>query len=91
MSIVAFRRKSTSKRGKSITGRASLLVEHVITADDPFGEPWPPDGNCSLVRRTANGFSLWRRLRLTEQRAIDGRQAARRYEQLRQSRQHKEP
>ena len=67
--------------------KLALVVEHVITADDPFGEPWPPDGHCSLVRRAANGFSLWRRLRLTEHRAIDGRQAARRYEQWRQSRQ----
>ena len=66
-----------------------LVVEYVITADDPFGEPWPPSRNCSLVRRTTNGFSLWRRLRLTERRAIDGRQAARRYEQWRQSRQPK--
>ena len=56
--------------------KLALVVEHVITADDLFGEPWPPDGDCSLVRRAANGFSLWRRLRLTEHRAVDGRQAA---------------
>jgi hypothetical protein len=36
-------------------------VEHVVTADDPFGEPWPPDGLCSVVRRV-RGFTLWRRL-----------------------------
>jgi hypothetical protein len=37
-----------------------LHIEHVITADDPFGEPWPPDGSCSVVRRASNGFTLWR-------------------------------
>jgi hypothetical protein len=69
--------------------KPALRVEYVVTADDPYGEPWPPDGNCSLVRRAANGFSLWRRLRLAEHRAVDRRQAARRYEQLQQSRQPK--
>jgi hypothetical protein len=39
-----------------------LLVEHIVTADDPFGEPWPPDGQFSIVRR-AGGFTKWRRLR----------------------------
>jgi hypothetical protein len=46
-----------------VTGKIStpvLRIEHVITADDPFGEPWPPDGSCSIVRRTSNGFTLWR-------------------------------
>jgi hypothetical protein len=39
------------------------VIEHIITADDPFGEPWPPDGFCSVVRR-ARGFTLWRRISL---------------------------
>jgi len=43
------------------TNGAALNIEHIITADDPFGEPWPPDGSCSIVRR-ARGFTLWRRL-----------------------------
>jgi hypothetical protein len=38
--------------------------EYVITADDPFHEPWPPDGACSIVRRARTGFTLWRRLSL---------------------------
>jgi hypothetical protein len=38
-----------------------LVIQHIITADDPFGEPWPPDGLCSIVRR-AHGFTLWRRI-----------------------------
>jgi hypothetical protein len=40
---------------------AALVIQHIITADDPFGEPWPPDGFCSVVRR-ARGFTLWRRV-----------------------------
>jgi hypothetical protein len=46
-----------------VTGKIStpvLRIEHVITADDPLGEPWPPDGSCSIVRRASNGFTLWR-------------------------------
>ena len=39
-----------------------LAVEYVVTADDALGEPWPPDGSCSIVRRTSKGFTLWRRL-----------------------------
>ena len=42
---------------------------HIITADDQFGEPWPPDGSCSIVRRSSSGFTLWRRIRLSETRA----------------------
>jgi hypothetical protein len=41
-----------------------VIIQHVITADDPFGEPWPPDGSCSIVRR-ARGFTLWRRIFLS--------------------------
>jgi len=40
---------------------ATFIIEHIITADDSFGEPWPPDGFCSVVRRT-RGFTLWRRV-----------------------------
>jgi hypothetical protein len=39
----------------------AMAVEHIITADDPFGEPWPPDGSCSVVHRSY-GFTLWRRI-----------------------------
>jgi hypothetical protein len=42
--------------------KPSFVVEHVITADDPCGEPWPPDGSVSIVRRLNNGWTLWRRL-----------------------------
>ena len=39
-----------------------FIIEIVVTADDAFGEPWPPGGFCSIVRR-ARGFTLWRRVR----------------------------
>jgi hypothetical protein len=39
----------------------ALVIQHIVTADDPFGEPWPPDGFCSVVHR-ARGFTLWRRV-----------------------------
>jgi hypothetical protein len=42
----------------------ALIIQHIITADDSFGEPWPPDSFCSVVRRT-RGFTLWRRFFLT--------------------------
>jgi len=42
-----------------------LVVEHVITADDPFGAPWPPDGFVSIVRRLDSGWTVWHRLYLT--------------------------
>jgi hypothetical protein len=45
--------------------KPSFVVEHVITADDPCGEPWPPDGSVSIVRRLDNGWTVWRRLHLT--------------------------
>jgi hypothetical protein len=45
--------------------KATLIVEHVITADDPFGEPWPPNaaGPWIVVAR-ARGFTKWRRPRI---------------------------
>jgi hypothetical protein len=46
----------------------ALIIEHLITADDPFGAPWPPDGVCSIVRR-ARGFTLWRRIFLSSSTA----------------------
>jgi len=48
----------------------AFAIEHVVTADDPFGEPWPPDGSCSIVRRTNNGFTLWRRISQTHASAL---------------------
>jgi hypothetical protein len=53
----------------------ALVIQHIITADDPFGEPWPPDGLCSIVRR-ARGFTLWRRVSLQSSSVTPG--AARR-------------
>jgi len=44
----------------ALLARDGFNIEHVVTADDPFGEPWPPDGACSVMRR-AQGFTLWRR------------------------------
>ena len=50
--------------GSAPAVNGAFIIEHVVTADDPFGEPWPPDGLCSIVRR-ARGFTLWRRIFLT--------------------------
>jgi hypothetical protein len=56
-------------RGAATGVAAMIEVAHVITADDAFGEPWPPDGSCSVVRRSSNGFTLWRCIRLSVTRA----------------------
>jgi len=47
----------------------TLAIEHIVTADDPFGEPWPPDGACSIVRCSSHGFTLWRRISQTHANA----------------------
>jgi hypothetical protein len=43
-----------------------IQINHILTADDPLGCPWPPsDGHAmwTVVRRT-RGFSLWRSIRI---------------------------
>jgi hypothetical protein len=55
----------------------TLTVEHIITSDDPWGAPWPPDGTVSIVRRVDGGWTLWRRIRLSETRAYAPPPAAR--------------
>ena len=35
-----------------------LPPAHIVTADDPFGVSWPPDGSCSIARRSTSGFTL---------------------------------
>jgi hypothetical protein len=47
-----------------MTAAPILRIEHIVSADDPFGEAWPPDGSVSIVRRTGHGFTLWRRISL---------------------------
>jgi hypothetical protein len=49
----------------------ALVIQHIVTADDPLGEPWPPDGLCSIVRR-ARGFTLWRRIFLQSSSVTPG-------------------
>ena len=45
----------------------NILVEHVITADSATGEPWPPsDGKFYSVVRSMRGFTLWRRIKLSD-------------------------
>lgn len=43
--------------------KPALVVEHVITPDDPLGEPWPPNaaGPWVVVAR-ARGFTKWRHI-----------------------------
>jgi hypothetical protein len=46
--------------------KPALVVEHVITADDPFGEPWPPNaaGPWVVVARV-RGFTKSRHNRIS--------------------------
>ena len=45
--------------------KPALVVVYVIPADDPLGEPWPPNsaGPWIVVAR-ARGFTKWRCLRI---------------------------
>ena len=45
--------------------KPALVVEYVITADDPLGESWLPNsaGPWTVVAR-ARGFTKWRCLRI---------------------------
>jgi hypothetical protein len=52
-----------STRG-AVMNEPALVIEHIITSDDPTGAPWPPDGSVSIVRRLG-GWTVWRRLHLT--------------------------
>jgi len=46
--------------------KPALVVEHVITADDPFGEPWPPNAAGPwLVVARVRGFTKWRHNRIS--------------------------
>jgi hypothetical protein len=43
--------------------KPAFVVEHLITADDPFGEPWPPNSAGPwIVVACARGFTKWRRI-----------------------------
>jgi hypothetical protein len=65
----AIARLSAALRQHNRGTRTMIEFAHIITADDPFGEPWPLDGSCSIVRRPSTGFTLWRCIRLSETRA----------------------
>jgi hypothetical protein len=44
-----------------------MKIIHAVTADDPFGEPWPPysDDIWHVVRRS-RGFTVWRAIQPNE-------------------------
>jgi hypothetical protein len=45
-----------------------IKILHVVTADDPFGCPWPPSDGCdgwTIVRQLC-GFTLWRQILIVE-------------------------
>ena len=46
--------------------KPALVVEYVITADDPLGESWLPNsaGPWTVVAR-ARGFTKWRHIRIS--------------------------
>jgi hypothetical protein len=57
---------STSRKHRPCPPHIKII--RVITADDPFGCPWPPsDGNAvwTVVRRT-RGFTLWRSIQIVQ-------------------------
>jgi hypothetical protein len=44
----------------------TLSITHILTRDDPDGQPWPPaDDVMWVVVRSANGFTLWRCISIT--------------------------
>jgi len=48
-----------------ITALPTMVIEHAITADDPWHQPWPPNestGLWVLVRPLPHNFSYWRRI-----------------------------
>jgi hypothetical protein len=52
-----------------------MQIHHVLTADDPFGCPWPPnngDGAVWAVVRRMRGFTLWRSITVSAAAAVAG-------------------
>ena len=49
---------------------AQLTIRHVITPNDFYGEPWPPNepGLWVTVRRLPLDFTQWRSIQLEEVR-----------------------
>jgi hypothetical protein len=44
-----------------------MKILRTVTADDPFGEPWPPSStDIWHVIRRMNGFTVWRAIRATQ-------------------------
>jgi hypothetical protein len=45
----------------------TLFITNVVTADDPWRQPWPPNepGLWVVVRRLTRDFTLWRQIRPT--------------------------
>ena len=37
-----------------------MKISQTLTADDCYGQPWPPPGNGWVVIRRVPGFTLWR-------------------------------
>ena len=45
-----------------------MQIQHIVTADDPFGEPWPPsDAGLWCVVRRVRGFTIWRSIQLASE------------------------
>ncbi len=55
---------SRSLSRKALSRRVIMVIEHVVIADLPNGEPQPPpDGFAAIVRRV-DGYMTWRRILL---------------------------
>jgi hypothetical protein len=47
--------------------KSRLKIIRTVTADGPFGEPWPPaDGDGWTVIRRSHGFTVWRKIQITK-------------------------
>jgi hypothetical protein len=48
-----------------------IKITHTVTNDSPDGQPWPPSDSSVLwgIVRRAEGCTLWRAIRLAQERA----------------------
>jgi hypothetical protein len=48
-----------------------IKISHSVTRDSPDGQPWPPSDSSVLwvIVRRAEGCTLWRAIRLAQERA----------------------
>jgi hypothetical protein len=50
----------------AVSPRAMIQIVRVTTADDLNSQPWPPLGDGWAVVRRADGFTVWRSIRLVQ-------------------------